>query len=1161
LDFWRKQLRRQHYRFEMTMRRIAFITFLLLCAGRVSAQTWSTINADAAVILNSGTPGTTLTTATANAGTVSFTCTVSTSCGFSGVPSTFLVGANQNTISNLGPVQMNGTGGTLFAQQSLNYNTIAHPDNGANSVNTFALPNVASNKTFSAIIGFTLGVTPGSFGGYYDLTMMTDNANQYAVTQVQQHCGTTGKLGLEIEGRGPTHTPCIPLKGTQNPWVSGTAYSVGNQVSYQQVQYQCIVAITGSTAPLSDPTHWVAIGPVSSYWFSESWNQATGLVKVYAFTADGTQVPCLPGSGVTGGQGVGDCSTDGATEFTQGTTGSSFNGIRIYSNETADPSDAGTTYYGPIFLNWTNPPTAPYFWTDSSLPSGLLAKPSMAPWPSAGVTGGIPSGAWPNCSTAQCTTVTSAGASATVAQILAAVASCSGGSGCVVNLTAGTFNLTTGLCLKGYSNVALRGAGANQTFIVPATGTSSCGTASGSALSASAPMAIVANDSSNANAPGNLTTVVSGSMTIPGSSTVTLASMGSLKVGGMIIFDQLDSIADAGGLLEIGHTASASFVTPGVGGPYTTEGGGPSADMGARAASCAITGPANCYHQQQYATITSCNGTATIGTNCTGSNVVITFSPPLMASNWSTANSMSAWGPTNPTTFVGVEDMSIDATNVTGGQCGNAVGFLFQNALNSWVKGTAILNSDQSHVRFMNSSNDTADNNYFFITQNFGGGLASCAYGVESWGSGNILVENNIFHAIGSPMIKSGPASNWVFGYNYTANNYINSAAYNQNGEGDHSPSSDLSLMEGNITDWATGDDIHGTSNLNTYFRNMFFGLQPECYSSGSSYAGTTYAACDNPASPIILTAYHRFYNAIGNVLQNVDATEVYGNSGSPTNKVSIIQTGVYNQGSVADVNVFNTATFWGNADNFSTYAAPRFVCTDVMNGTIHGNLPFSQAALFNSCPSTHTLPASFYYSSKPSWWPGGKPWPLNGPDITGGNLAVCSSGSQIRSVVSNVSQCTGGAGAAAFGSLANSNPAMDCYLSLGGLPNGTGPQLTNFNEAGCYTGGTPQASTPTCAPGSGTYTSAQTVTCSTASSGAIMCYTTNGATPVTNGGSACSVGTLYATSILVSGSETVTIVAGGAGFSDSSTAVYTYIIQPAISAPAAPMLTELRFN
>ena len=26
----------------------------------------------------------------------------------------------------------------------------------------------------------------------------------------------------------------------------------------------------------------------------------------------------------------------------------------------------------------------------------------------------------------------------------------------------------------------------------------------------------------------------------------------------------------------------------------------------------------------------------------------------------------------------------------------------------------------------------------------------------------------------------------------------------------------------------------------------------------------------------------------------------------------------------------------------------------------------------------------------------------------------------------------------------------MDCYLSLGGLPNGTGPQLT-FSEATCY--------------------------------------------------------------------------------------------------------------
>ena len=74
-------------------------------------------------------------------------------------------------------------------------------------------------------------------------------------------------------------------------------------------------------------------------------------------------------------------------------------------------------------------------------------------------------------------------------------------------------------------------------------------------------------------------------------------------------------------------------------------------------------------------------------------------------------------------------------------------------------------------------------------------------------------------------------------------------------------------------------------------------------------------------------------------------------------------------------------------------------------------------------------LPASFYYASKPSWWPSGKPWPLIGPDVTGGNIS-------------------GTAGHA------NTNPAEDCFINvMGGSTNGgTGP--FTFSRATCYPGG-----------------------------------------------------------------------------------------------------------
>src|SRR5262249_19548272 len=90
-----------------------------------------------------------------------------------------------------------------------------------------------------------------------------------------------------------------------------------------------------------------------------------------------------------------------------------------------------------------------------------------------------------------------------------------------------------------------------------------------------------------------------------------------------------------------------------------------------------------------------------------------------------------------------------------------------------------------------------------------------------------------------------------------------------------------------------------------------------------------------------------------------------------------------------------------------------------------------------NPVPASTTLPASFYYTTVPTWWPSGKPWPLIGPDVTGGNMSG-----------------TGGH--------ANTNPAMDCYTNvMHGPADGTGPVLT-FDPATCYatTGAVPFAPT-----------------------------------------------------------------------------------------------------
>ena len=92
-------------------------------------------------------------------------------------------------------------------------------------------------------------------------------------------------------------------------------------------------------------------------------------------------------------------------------------------------------------------------------------------------------------------------------------------------------------------------------------------------------------------------------------------------------------------------------------------------------------------------------------------------------------------------------------------------------------------------------------------------------------------------------------------------------------------------------------------------------------------------------------------------------------------------------------------------------------------------------------------------YAAKPAWWPAGNPWPVIGPDVTGGNIGTCSGGGYNGAQATSASQCTGGTLiSAGLNGEAYSNPAMDCYLNvMGGPPDGTGSLLTNFDADVCY--------------------------------------------------------------------------------------------------------------
>ncbi len=105
------------------------------------------------------------------------------------------------------------------------------------------------------------------------------------------------------------------------------------------------------------------------------------------------------------------------------------------------------------------------------------------------------------------------------------------------------------------------------------------------------------------------------------------------------------------------------------------------------------------------------------------------------------------------------------------------------------------------------------------------------------------------------------------------------------------------------------------------------------------------------------------------------------------------------------------------------------------------------------------------------------------------------------------------------------------------------------------YTINATQAATPTFTPAAGTYSSAQSVTISSATPSSIIYYTTNGATPTTSSA-------VFSGPITVSATETLKAIAVASGFSNSAVATATYTITLAQAAaptfgPAAGAFTS----
>jgi hypothetical protein len=661
--------------------------------------------------------------------------------------------------------------------------------------------------------------------------------------------------------------------------------------------------------------------------------------------------------------------------------------------------------------------------------SGIIAPARATDWSTAGIHGGIPSGTWAQCGS----TIAPYGSSSSYSSpttIQNAINAC--GTDHYVLLGSGDFYLNGGITLV--SNVVLRGQGANNTRLHFS--------AVGGCNGWDAAICIAGSNTYNA---GGYTAAGWTAGYSQRTTQITLSSVSGIVTNlTPIVLDQCETglSGSTGSDSCTGSAADNNNIFVCDTAPLCIT---QSATTGIYRANRA---------QEEIVVATAISGTGPY---------TVTISPAIRNPNWASGQGPRAWWGSSTITNAGVENLLIDPS--TTGQ--RSVTMMTSNSC--WTAGVASTTANYYHVQNYITTHNVVRDSYFYWSYN----SAQQSYGVGGDVSGDLLVENNIMQGVTDPMSFSAACPGCVFGYNFAVNQYFSpQTVYMFAMMQFHSAGTHYILGEGNIGAQALLDDIHGTHDVDTFYRNYFNGFEPD--NGTQTYKNT---------SPFGIAAFSRYMNLLGNVSGTSSYHTTYQcvpASSSTTSCGSGQFLDIYDlgwasntlgqsQGSNNDTLTAPTLFRWGNYDTVSD--AVQWNSSEV---------PSSDPYYPNSVPSSHTLPPSFYSGiTTPttgcgtglSFWKNPTsgacpPYPAIGPDVTGGNIGICTSGTYVNSRALSSGQCNGGSFTATTnGGYGYANPAMVCYLNImGGTPDGTGSMKT-FNPAACYANDPSSSDPPPAAP------------------------------------------------------------------------------------------------
>lgn len=262
-----------------------------------------------------------------------------------------------------------------------------------------------------------------------------------------------------------------------------------------------------------------------------------------------------------------------------------------------------------------------------------------------------------------------------------------------------------------------------------------------------------------------------------------------------------------------------------------------------------------------------------------------------------------------------------------------------------------------------------------------------------------------------------------------------------------------------------------------------------------------------------------------------------------------------------------NTAYLWGlfvDAGGATNNVRPGLQALQLINKSIMGTM--------YSCPLSGTFSANYAgNTNNGDTVPPGTPAITNLPYIyafcfmSGSNRSMVLVNSDFSSHAVTLAGSQAPTGTVTTRQMAPSTPDL-INEAVAGNPTNTATMKTSITTStGAATssvtlppfsltaidftsGSTPVVANPTFSPAAGTYTSAQSVTISTTTAGATICYTVDGTTPTATTPGTCSHGTTYSGPVSVSTSQTLNAIGTLSGDTNSSVATAAYVI----SIPAA---------